>query len=148
MRKVALILFFIFSFSNIGKVYSRNLQIDTCLVGTWSGSEKDEQVKGVQVNWIQYRYPNGKLLTRFTTTYLGEQSVSTETGKWWVENGKFYEKSDESKKPDIYSYEVVDKNHIIFRAIKLGTDFENKNYQFVDAVGARWRGSVTRANME
>jgi len=86
----------------------------------------------VQVNWIQYRYPNGKLVTKFTTTYLGEQSVSTETGKWWTENGKFYEKSDDAKKPDIYSYEVVDKDHIIFRAIKLADEVENKNYQFVD----------------
>jgi len=132
MRKVVLIVFLIISFSYFGKVYSKNLQIDTCLVGTWSGSEKDEQVKDVQVNWIQYRYPNGKLVTKFTTTYLGEQSVSTETGKWWTENGKFYEKSDDAKKPDIYSYEVVDKDHIIFRAIKLADEVENKNYQFVD----------------
>jgi len=132
MRKVVLIVFLIISFSYFGKVYSKNLQIDTCLVGTWSGSEKDEQVKGVQVNWIQYRYPNGKLVTKFTTTYLGEQSVSTETGKWWTENGKFYEKSVDAKKPDIYSYEVVDKDHIIFRAIKLAAEVENKNYQFVD----------------
>ena len=132
MRKVVLIVFLIISFSYFGKVYSKNLQIDTCLVGTWSGSEKDEQVKDVQVNWIQYRYPNGKLVTKFTTTYLGEQSVSTETGKWWTENGKFYEKSDDAKKPDIYSYEVVDKDHIIFRAIKLAAEVENKNYQFVD----------------
>ena len=127
-----MIVFLIISFSYFGKVYSKNLQIDTCLVGTWSGSEKDEQVKDVQVNWIQYRYPNGKLVTKFTTTYLGEQSVSTETGKWWTENGKFYEKSDDAKKPDIYSYEVVDKDHIIFRAIKLAAEVENKNYQFVD----------------
>ena len=132
MRKVVLIVFLIISFSYFGKVYSKNLQIDTCLVGTWSGSEKDEQVKDVQVNWIQYRYSNGKLVTKFTTTYLGEQSVSTETGKWWTENGKFYEKSNDAKKPDIYSYEVVDKNHIIFRAIKLATEVENNNYQFVD----------------
>jgi len=132
MRKVVLIVFLIISFSYFGKVYSKNLQIDTCLVGTWSGSEKDEQVKDVQVNWIQYRYPNGKLVTKFTTTYLGEQSVSTETGKWWTENGKFYEKSVDAKKPDIYSYEVVDKDHIIFRAIKLAAEVENKNYQFVD----------------
>jgi len=132
MRKIVLIVFLIFSFSYFGKVYSKNPQIDTCLVGTWSGSEKDDQIKGVQMNWIQYRYPDGKLVTNFTANYLGEQTVWVETGKWWIENGKFYEKSDDSKKPDIYSYEVVDKNHIIFRAIKLSPEFENKNYQFVD----------------
>jgi len=132
MRKLVLIAFFIFSFSYFGNVYSKNLQIDSCLVGTWSGSQKDEQEKDVQVNWIQYRYPDGKLVTKFTTTYLQEQAFTTETGKWWTENGKFYEKSDNAKKPDIYRYEVVDKNHIIFRAFKLETEFENKNYQFVD----------------
>ena len=132
MRKIVLIVFLIFSFSYFGKVYSKNPQIDTCLVGTWSGSEKDDQIKGVQMNWIQYRYPDGKLVTNFTANYLGEQTVWVETGKWWIENGKFYEKSEDAKKPDIYNYEVVDKNHIIFRAIKLSPEFENKNYQFVD----------------
>lgn len=132
MRKVALILFFIFSFSNIVKVYSRNPQIDTCLVGTWSGSEKDEQWEGVQKNWVQYRYLDGKLITKFTTTQFGIEDVFTETGKWWTKNGKFYEKRVGARKPDVYTYEIADKNHIIFRAVKLSTYFENKNYQFVD----------------
>jgi len=132
MKKAVLIVCLIFIYSCLGKVYSKNLPIDTCLVGTWSGSEKDEQVKGVQINWIQHRYPDGKLVTKFTQTYMGEESVSIEKGKWWIKDGKFYEKSEDSKTPDIYNYEVVDKNHIIFRAFKLGNEFENKNYQFVD----------------
>jgi len=132
MKKAVLIVFLIFTYSCFGKVYSKNLSIDSCLVGTWSGSEKDEQAKDVQVNWIQYRYSDGKLVTKFTQTYLGEESVTIEKGKWWTKDGKFYEKSEDSKKPDIYNYEVVDKNHIIFRAFKLATEFESKNYQFVD----------------
>lgn len=132
MRKLILLAILIFSVSFFCKVYSKNPQMDTRLVGVWSGSEKDEQVKDVQINWIQYRYPDGKLVTKFTTTYLGIESVSTETGKWWTENGKFYERSGGVRKPDIYIYEVVDKNHIIFRAFKLRTESENKNYQFVD----------------
>ena len=132
MRKLSFIAFLIFSFSFSGKIFAKNLPIDTCLVGSWSGSEKDEQEKGVQKNWIQHRYADGKLITEFTYIYLGEETVSIEPGRWWVKNGKFYEKSDNAKKPDIYNYEVVDRNHIIFRAIQLSPDFENKNYQFVD----------------
>lgn len=132
MRKVIIIAILSFFSALIGNVYSEKNQKDTCLVGTWSGSEKDEQIKDVQINWIQYRYPDGKLVTRFTTTYFGEQSVSTEKGKWWTKDGKFYEKTRKARKPDIYYYEVVDRNHIIFRAVKLETEFENKNYQFVD----------------
>ena len=113
MRKILLLLIIILAFTHVEKVYSKNPQIDTCLVGTWSGSEKDEQWEGVQKNWVQYRYPNGKLITKFTITQFGIVDVSTETGKWWTKNSKFYERRDGAKKPDVYTYEIADKNHII-----------------------------------
>ena len=47
-------------------------------------------------------------------------------------DGKLYEQTKGYKKPEIYSYEVVDKDHIIFSAKKLTVKFENKNYKFVD----------------
>ena len=47
-------------------------------------------------------------------------------------DGKLYEQTKGYKKPEIYSYEVVDKDHIIFSAKKLTMEFENKNYKFVD----------------
>jgi hypothetical protein len=132
MRKVVLLVFFILTFINNEKVYSRNPQIDTCLVGTWSGSEKGEQWEGVQKNWVQYRYPDGKLITKFTTTQFGIVDVFTETGKWWTKNGKFYEKRVGARKPDVYTYEIADKNHIIFKSSNLPKKFKNKIYQFVD----------------
>lgn len=132
MRKILLLLIIILTFTHVEKVYSKNPQIDTCLVGTWSGSEKDEQWEGVQKNWVQYRYPNGKLITKFTTTQFGVVDVFTETGKWWTKNNKFYERRDGAKKPDVYTYEIADKNHIIFRSVILPKKFKDKNYQFVD----------------
>ena len=132
MRKFLLLSIIILTFTHVEKIYSKNPQIDTCLVGTWSGSEKDEQWEGVQKNWVQYRYPNGKLITKFTTTQFGIVNVSTETGKWWTKNSKFYERRVGAKKPDVYTYEIADKNHIIFRSVKLPKKFKDKNYQFVD----------------
>ena len=106
---------------------------DKHLVGTWWGSEKDEQIKGVLVKWIQQRFSDGKLITTFTYVFEdGSEDISIEKGKWWVKDGKFFEKSDDSKKPDIYYYEVIDQDHILFKAYKLSNIFENKDYNFID----------------
>ena len=107
--------------------------IDERFVGSWNGSEKDDQIKGVQVNWIQHRFRDGKLITYFKTKYSDGQVIeSIEKGKWWIENGLFYEKSEYAKKPDVYAFEITDRNHIIFKEKKLETTFENKSYMFVD----------------
>lgn len=132
MKKILLLLCIIITFVNIEKVYAKTPEIDTCLVGTWSGSEKDDQVIGMQKSWIQYRYPDGKLVTTFTTTFLGTVDIETETGTWWTKNGKFYEKRDGTRKPDVYTYEVINYHRVIFRAFNLSTPFENENYQFMD----------------
>ena len=129
--KLILILFLsICLFSNLD---AKKKTIDNRLVGTWWGSEKDEQVKGVLIKWIQYRYKDGTFETFFTNVYEdGMEDSSVEIGKWWVQKDLLYEQTKESKKPDIYSFEVVDKDHIIFFAKKLTVTFENKNYKFVD----------------
>jgi hypothetical protein len=112
-------------------------ETDKQLVGTWSGSEKDNQVSGVQKNWIQYRYKDGKYKIIFTVRYSGlSENLSDryiEYGYWWIKKGVFYEKEKTSTHIDSYLYEITDTNHVIFRARKLGKYFENKNYSFVDS---------------
>lgn len=139
-----LILFMsIYTFSNL---YAGKNTIDNQLVGTWWGSEKDEQVKGVQVKWIQQRFNDGTFITNFTNKYEdGTEDTSVEKGNWWVKEGKLYELTDGYKKPNIYSYEVVDKDHIIFSAKKLNMEFENKNYKFVDTRAEKDSISILRS---
>ena len=111
--------------------------IDKKLVGTWSGSEKDEQIKGVQIFWVQYRYADGTYKIVFTVKYDGvpenQSDKFTEFGNWWVKDGVFNEMEKTSKNIDSYFYEITDSDHVIFKANKLETQFDNKNYSFVDS---------------
>ncbi len=128
-----LIILIVLSFCFFSNSCAVKKPIDNRLVGAWWGSEKDEQIKGVLIKWIQLRNSDGTFVTYFTNVYEdGTGDSSIESGNWWVQDNKLYEQTKESKKPDIYSFEVADKDHIIFSAIKLTVKFENKNYKFVD----------------
>ncbi|VBB45653.1 conserved hypothetical protein [uncultured Paludibacter sp.] len=111
---------------------------DERFVGLWSGAEKDEQIKGVQKNWKITRLKDGIYTIDFITKYFDDENnfiyedKSSETGNWWIIDSLYYEKSKLSKKPDIYTFEVVDENHILFKAKKLNTKSENTNYSFID----------------
>ena len=130
LKLIMLLFLSVCLFSNLS---ANKKSVDNRLVGSWWGSEKDEQVKGVLIKWIQHRYSDGTFVTCFTNVYEdGTEDSSIEKGKWWVEKDMLFEQSKKSKKPDIYSFEVVDKDHIIFSAKKLTVKFENKNYKFVD----------------
>jgi hypothetical protein len=128
-----LIILLFLSFCFFSNLYAEERIIDNRLVGSWWGSEKDQQVKGVLIKWIQHRDINGTFVTYFTNVYEdGTEDSSIEKGKWWVQNDMLYEQTKGNKKPEIYNFEVVDKDHIIFSAKKLTMKMENKNYKFVD----------------
>lgn len=106
--------------------------IDERLVGIWSGSEKDQQAEGLETRWVQHRYKTGKKITYFTYIYQGRESHSVNKGKWWTKDGLFYETTPRGKKPDIFTYEVIDRNHVLFKAVKVSEDLANQSYQFID----------------
>jgi hypothetical protein len=133
MKRLAVIFILFVAMSGYCNLQAGGKTTDNRFVGTWWGSEKDEQVKGVLVKWVQERFSDGKLITHFTFVYEdGSEETSVEKGKWWVQDGLFFEQTEGTLKSDVYSYEIVDPDHIIFRAKKLSVAFENKNYQFVD----------------
>lgn len=102
------------------------------LIGTWSGSEEDNQVRGVTKYWIQIRNKNGTYILMYTTIEDCEVENFVEKGKWWVKDGMFYEKYESSEKPDSYSVEIVDDNNVKFKARELDSEFDNKEYEFTE----------------
>jgi hypothetical protein len=115
----------IFSFSIVKK------EQDAKLVGIWKGFEKDGQIEGVEKHWIQQRFADGTYVIMFTAKEGCEVETFTEKGKWWTEDGKFYESSESTKDIDIYNYEVKNEEVVEFKSIKLlGKD--DKSYVFSD----------------
>lgn len=100
-------------------------------VGSWKGSEKDNQTDGVTKYWIQNRYKDGTFVLIFTTVENCQVEHLAEKGKWWIKDGLFYELHNDGK-TDTYTYEILDENQIKFKAKDLSLGFENSNYEFID----------------
>lgn len=107
-------------------------KIDKRLVGTWVGSEKEEQLEGLEKNWEMQRNEDGTFVLDFRFKRDGEIQNSIEHGNWWVENGKFYEFHEYSGKTDSYQYKVLDKDQVKFSAENIYMAMENENYTFID----------------
>ncbi|MRX67871.1 hypothetical protein SAMN06265349_105248 [Flavobacterium resistens] len=104
---------------------------DAKLVGIWKGFEKDGQIDGVEKHWIQQRFADGTYVIMFTAKQDCEVETMTEKGKWWTENGKFYEAASSTKDIDVYNYEVKGEESVEFKSIKLSGK-DNNTYIFTD----------------
>jgi hypothetical protein len=112
--------------SSEGKTY------DSKLVGCWKGSEINQQMDGISKYWVACRFENGTSTLLFIAIDKnGEVTQETENGKWWVENGKYYELHNYDKKTDIYDYEIVDGSTVNFKSIEL-MGKKNNTYTFSD----------------
>lgn len=100
-------------------------------IGSWEGSEIDNQRVGLTKYWIQNRYKDGSFVLIFSTIEDCKVSHMTERGKWYIKDGLFYEKHNDGK-TDIYSYEILDDDHIKFKAKQMGIEQANNEYEFVD----------------
>ncbi len=105
---------------------------DPKLTGSWEGSEKDNQIKGMEKHWIMHRFDDGTFVLLFVAINNGKVSKFTEKGTWRVEGDTFYEYHNVSKKTDVYKYKVIDDNHIKFKAQSLGVEHDNQEYEFID----------------
>lgn len=104
---------------------------DSKLVGCWKGSEIDQQQKGLKKYWVSCRFENGTSTLLFVAIDKnGKVIQETENGKWWVENGRYYELHNYDGVTDIYDYEVID-NSIKFTAVEVMGD-KNSKYAFFD----------------
>lgn len=132
MKKIFLLLFSLF-ISLISYSQSAEKKLDPKLFGTWNGSEKDNQVKGMSKSWIMHRFENGEFVLLFTAVEDGEVTNFAEKGKWWIdENGVFNELHYVSGKTDTYTYLLLDENNVKFKSKFLSISHENKDYEFID----------------
>ncbi len=104
---------------------------DAQLVGVWKGFEKDQETEGVEKHWILHRYDDGKYVIMFTVKDGCEVETFFENGEWWTKDGKFYEKSKESKFTDQYSYEIKDKTVVKYKSLELN-GAKKTDYNFSD----------------
>ena len=123
---IAIVILFSFGFTIQSKT-------DTRLIGVWKGSEKNNQVSGVQKTWIMTRKGNGTYKIEFSMKdEEGKNKSTTEKGKWWTSGNQFFEQYEGSETPTIYTYKVLDTKTIYFKLKSSEDEFENKNYEFVD----------------
>ena len=107
-------------------------KIDNRLVGVWSGSEKDQQIDGVEKKWDMTRNADGTFILDFVFTQNGRAQQTQETGNWWIEGNKFYEYHEESGKTDVYTYSVLNENQIKFKSQSISVGMNNDSYEFTD----------------
>lgn len=114
------------------QILEEKQQIDYRLVGVWKGEEKDNQLEGMTKSWVMTRKNDGTFILNFKFTVNGKKKTSIEKGKWWIENGKFFEFHETSGMTDIYTYVIISNDKIKFKAENLSIDQTNENYEFID----------------
>ncbi len=102
------------------------------LIGTWSGSEEDNQIQGMTKYWITIHNKNGTFIRTFITLENCEVENFIDKGKWKVKDGLIYETFDSDGKTDVYSIEILDDNNIKFKAKEISIDMDNKEYEFTE----------------
>ncbi len=92
-------------------------------IGNWVG---ENRIDGSLTTWIQKRFADGTYTILFIQIKDNEIVRNIESGKWWIENGQFYEISLKAmEKPDIYEYKIISKDQISFKSTTV-------DYQFLD----------------
>ena len=114
------------------KVKPQAHKIDKNLVGLWKGSEKDQQIEGVEKLWIMERKQDGTFMLLFTTVQDCQVDQHVEKGQWWIENGEFHELHYTSGQTDTYTYEVLDPSHIKFKSKQQSIEMATDDYTFID----------------
>lgn len=122
-----------------GSVYAQKIKakpntnkIDKQLVGLWKGSEKDQQIAGLEKLWVMDRKEDGTFVLIFTTVQDCEVNQHIEKGQWWIENGEFHELHFVSGQTDTYTYKVLDSDHVKFSSKQQSMTMAADTYSFVD----------------
>ncbi|MBF0596401.1 hypothetical protein [Faecalibacter rhinopitheci] len=123
----------LFLFLSIGTLsFAQKKEYDKDLIGCFKGSEQNQQYNGISKYWISCRFEKGLSVLNFISIdEEGNVKQHTENGKWWTNNGKYYEFHKNSNLTDIYTYQTLKNGDVAFKSIKIiGED--NDTYEFVD----------------
>ena len=133
MKKIliALIIAFITNFGFSQEIKTDLKTYDPNLVGCWKGSEIGQQRKGLSKYWVSCRFTDGTSILLFVAIDKnGEVIQETENGKWWTENGKYYELHYTDGVTDIYNYNVTEEG-VNFQSIEMMGKVDS-SYKFTD----------------
>ena len=133
MKKIliALIIAFITNSGFSQEVKTDLKTYDPNLVGCWKGSEIGQQRKGLSKYWVSCRFTDGTSILLFVAIDKnGEVIQETENGKWWTENGKYYELHYTDGVTDIYNYNVTEEG-VNFQSIEMMGKVDS-SYKFTD----------------
>lgn len=131
MKKILVTFLVFFSFFAFSQ--SKNVQknkIDQKLVGTWKGSETDQQVEGMTKYWVLSRFADGTFSMMFTTSQNCEINSHVETGQWWIQNGEYHELHYISGNTDVYTYSFPTENTVKYKV--LDSKIVGETYEFTD----------------
>ncbi|MBE8723720.1 hypothetical protein [Flavobacterium hungaricum] len=104
---------------------------DSKLVGCWRGSEVGQQQEGISKYWVSCRFEDGRSTLLFIMIdKKGKVTQETENGKWWVENGKYYELHNYDGVIDVYNYQATDET-VDFKSVEL-MGKKDSSYKFTD----------------
>ncbi|QOW10817.1 hypothetical protein Q73A0000_10755 [Kaistella flava (ex Peng et al. 2021)] len=105
-------------------------KIDQKLVGTWKGSETDQQVQGMTKYWVLTRFADGTFSMMYVTSRDCEINSQVETGQWWVEKGEYHELHFVSGNTDVYTYSFPTKNTVKYKVVD--SAYVGDTYEFTD----------------
>lgn len=128
---ISIVLFASCSTTNIISLDSGK-QIDKRLIGNWKGCENEQQFQNVVKCWTMDRKDDGTFLLNFEAKFGLDIITTVESGKWWVENGKFYEFHSNSQQTDSYNFELLNKKEILFKSTEMSIDMNSDIYEFYD----------------
>lgn len=112
--------------------YGQKKEYDPKMIGCYRGSEQNQQIDGLAKYWVSCRLDNGKSILLFVVIDEdGHVTQTTENGRWWTNNGKYYELHNVSHIVDVYEYKILKNGDVKFKSIEILGNKDN-TYEFTD----------------
>lgn len=114
---------------------AQDASVDVRMLGVWQGEyrEKDGSLK----SWVQIRREDGSYRIEFRFSEPdGTLHHLAEEGKWWIEDGLFYERVlSWMAQPDVYRYRFKDDGCIDFLLVESHVSADEVgHYRFVECL--------------
>lgn len=112
--------------------FAQKKEYDKKMIGCYKGSEQNQQIDGISKYWVSCRLDKGESVLLFIAISKdGDVQQTTENGKWWTNNGKYYEFHKVDNITDVYNYQVLENGDVNFKSIEL-IGKKDDSYEFTD----------------
>lgn len=118
--------------SRFNPVPTKHPAPDSALAGTWEGA-RDSNIDCPYLRWHINRNADGSYHIQLFSDKDADLPSQQERGRWWTYGNHYFEHSELTFSPDVYSY-TTDQDHIDFKAVSLSSagDCPVEDYQFRD----------------